>query len=222
MKRINVVVIMVFVFSLVSLNAHGAESLKRPSDISANPAAVLLIDQGIRLFVEGQLETALSSFDMAIQMDTTIPEAYFNAGIAALELGMREKGLSYLKTFAIQRPQEGGAFLSGISSNATAAKGTGSTGRSGFWEFGFAAIIGSIFVVAAGAYLISDSQTGTILSGAGGLFVMGFAQGRLFPEKTTYMVYPMLKLARSGSPSGLYSLMERRRNKDWQLSASAA
>ena len=219
MKRIHVVMVMVFVLSLVSAKMYGAEPLKRPSGVGGNPAAVLLINQGIGLFAKGQLDQALSSFDMAIQMDKTLSDAYFNAGIVALELGMREKGFSYLETFASQRPEEGRAFLSGRN-NAETATGADSAPSSGFWEFGFSAMLGSIFIFTAGAYLISHSQAG-ILSGGSGLFVMGFANGRLFPEKTTYMVYPMLKLARSGSPSGLFSLMERRRSKDWQLSELA-
>jgi tetratricopeptide (TPR) repeat protein len=220
MKRIHVVMVMVFVLSLVSAKMYGAEPLKRPSGVGGNPAAVLLINQGIGLFAKGQLDQALSSFDMAIQMDKTLSDAYFNAGIVALELGMREKGFSYLETFASQRPEEGRAFLSGRN-NATVAIGADSAPSSGFWEFGLPAMLGSVFIFAAGAYLISHSQAG-IPSFGSGLFVMGFAKGRLFPEKTIYMVYPMLKRAYSGSPIGLCSLMERRGHKDWQLSASAA
>jgi len=219
MKHIHVVVIAIFVFSLTVGASYGGEQLKRPAGVSGDPAAVLLIDQGIRLFAESQKEQALSSFDMAIQMDPTLSEAYFNAGIVALELGMREKGFSYLTEFENQRPEEGKAFLSGIR-NAVTDSGATDAG-SGFWEFGLAAVLGSVFIFTAGAYLISYSQPERLLHGSG-LFVIGFADGRVFPGNTTYMVYPLLKFAQGASPAGLFSLVERRGHKDWQMSEAVA
>lgn len=227
MKRINVFMVTVFAFSLISMispvspEVYGAESLKKPSGTGGNPAAVLLIDQGIHFFTNRQLEAALSSFDMAIQMDPILSEAYFNAGITALELGMREKGFSYLEQFAKQRPEEWKAFLSIGGSGITTA-GLPAVAGSGFWEFGLSAIIGSIFVFIAGAYLVSSSSLPGILSQQSALFVMGFASGRVFPEKTKYMVYPLLKLARPGMPTSLFAIMERRGNKNLPLSESIA
>lgn len=218
MKRLNIVLIMFFAFSLMSWEAYGGEPLKRPSGAKGDPSAILLIDQGIRLFTDHNPDAALSSFDMAIQMDPTISEAHFNAGMVALELGMREKGFAYLETYAKQRPDSGGAFLSDMKSAIATADGLGMP-KTGFWEFGFVAVIGSVFVFMMAAYLISSSLSG-ILSHGSGLFVMGFSNGRVFPEKATYMVYPLLKVHHGGDSVGLFSLMERRGNKPWQFSES--
>ena len=219
MKHLNLFVITVFFFSLISWEVYGGESLKRPSGLTGDKSAILLIDQGIQLFTEHQSEAALSSFDMATKLDPTLSEAYFNAGIVALELGLREKGIAYLEAFSRQRPEEGRAFLLNNNIAATDVAGVADTiGSSGFWEFGLPAVFGSVFIFMMAAYLINSPLSG-ILSGRSGFFVLGFANGRVFPEKTTQMVYPLLKRARKvGDPIGLLSLMERRNSKHGKFS----
>lgn len=155
MKRFMIaVLVMIGILGLLNLNGYGAEPMMAPPKEGADPTAVLLVEQGIEQAKEKEWEAARASFKLASQIDPTLSVATFNAGVAALGMGRRMEALDDLEGFLSLQPGnlEGQRIVSnireGVYSSHTAA------GMGGFAEFGFASLLGLIFVFAVAAYEI--------------------------------------------------------------------
>lgn len=145
--------VMISMIGLFTLNGYGADLMAPPKE-GADPTAILLVEQGIKQSNEGQWEEAGASFKLASQIDPNLSSATFNAGVAALELGRKQEALNDLERFVSRQPEnrEGRRLLSDIResiNNVYPAAGRG------FAEFGFASLLGFLFVLAMAAYDIA-------------------------------------------------------------------
>lgn len=159
MKRLMIaVLVMIGTLGFLNPNGYGAEPMMAPPKEGADPTVVLLVEQGIEQAKEKKWEAARASFKLASQIDPTLSVATFNAGVAALGMGRRMEALDDLERFLLLQPgnPEGQRIVSnireGVYSSHTAA------GAGGFAEFGFASLLGFIFVFGMAAYDIGMTR----------------------------------------------------------------
>jgi tetratricopeptide (TPR) repeat protein len=190
-KIMGVVTFMVFLVPM----AYGGEA--------EDPTAMLLLEQGEQLVTENQMEGALASFDLAIQVDPGLSKAYLQASAVASQLGKNEKAISYLEELGRREPNnmQAKSLLADLAAKTDQGNLFGFA-SSGFFEFGIAALLGLAF-----------------------LFVVGWHEfGEPPPRETEatlverpYFIYPLLKVIRQGNQRELLAVHEKRhRSLQWQ------
>jgi hypothetical protein len=124
MKLYIVSVLILFVVAGIFIgDGYGTEPMVKPPDRGGDPAAILLVKQGIKQFNEGEVNASRDSFELAVEIDPTLSSARFNARLAAEEMNQ----------------------------SAMAGGGVNTVGG-GFAEFGLASLSGFIFVFVMAAY----------------------------------------------------------------------
>ncbi len=136
--------------------AFGSAPLLSP-DTGANPTAVLLVEQGMKLYEVAKWQDALFSFEMAIGLDPGLSAPLYNAGLTAMKMGNWPLATSYLEKFLARHPAHsaGMAWLSDIqsqSSRGDAASEGVEPGWGGFAEFGLFGLLGALFIFVLAAY----------------------------------------------------------------------
>ncbi len=160
MKRVKSVVFVWIALLTAVPEALPAESLIMAEQGTKDPIALMLMDQGARLYEGNNLEGAQLSFAMAAQVDPTLQDAYFNAAVTAADLGKTQQALVSLETLLSRYPKH----PQGRRLYAT-LKGVGPAGVSqvtlggGFYEFGLLALMGSLFLYTVAAYDIGVTQS---------------------------------------------------------------
>lgn len=205
MKKLcaKIVGVVVLAVSLVSMG-YGNETKATVSGNEGSPTALLLVEQGEQLMKGGgQMEGALASFDLAIEVDPEFSKAYLHASAVASQLGDNKKAIAYLEALRRQKPMdmETGRLLASLK--ALESRNTSPTfPSSGFIEFGAAALLGGLFLI-----FVAGHEFGMTLPG-------GAAAIRV--EKP-YFIYPLLKIAWQGAKRELLTVHEKRhRSLHWK------
>lgn len=160
MKRfiLNAVVMMATIVFFTPM-VYGTGLMMAPSKEGADPTAILLVEQGIKFNEENKREEALTSFELASQIDPRITVSYFNAGIALWEMGRMAEALSYLEEFGARNPGDptGQRVLSDLKKAYFGSHPA--TGLGGLAEFGVASLAGFMFIFAMAALDIGTAQS---------------------------------------------------------------
>jgi tetratricopeptide (TPR) repeat protein len=174
-----------------------------PVAYGADPTAMLLLQQGEQLISERQLEGALASFDLAIQVDPGLSAAYFQASAVASQLGNHEKAVFYLEELGRHEPDNINAKMA--LADLAVKKSQGELfglSSSGFFEFGIAALLGLAFLFFVGWHELSASPPHDMEATWVG---------------RPYVIYPLLKIIRQGSQRELLAVHEKRHKAlQWQ------
>ncbi len=169
--------------------AFGSAPLLSP-EAGADPTAVLLVEQGIKLYEMEDWQNARSSFEMAAGLDPGLAAAFFNAGLAALEAGDPATATSHLTTFLARHPTHsarsiGSALLSDIRNlpdirnrAGDIAPGSVERGWGGFAEFGLFGLLGGLFTLIFAAY---DMGVAHPFRAEGGQRAMESSGAEIFP-----------------------------------------
>ncbi len=152
MKDSILKVIMIAIVTLFfTARGYGAEPTMAPPTTGVDSIAVLLIEQGITFYETKQWPAALNSFKLAAEIDPESPSAFLNAALVASEMGQTMEARMILEELVRHDPGHAEALkrLSFLK-NITGHPGMGRGG--GFVEFGFASLLGFIFVLGIAAY----------------------------------------------------------------------
>ncbi len=188
--------------------ASGAETTTLSSGTGADPTAVLLLEQGEKLINENQMEGALASFDLAIQVDPGLSKAYFRASAVASQLGHNEKAIAYLSNLLKRNPSdtEAQGLLANLAKKTEVPGESFGFSSSGFLEFGVAALLGSAFFFFIGGYFGESPPR----------------DRAKMPVEKPYFVYPLLKVIWQGTQRELLAVHEKRhRSLTWQANVHA-
>jgi tetratricopeptide (TPR) repeat protein len=150
----------VIVFSAVTV--YGGGPMAPPKE-GADPAAVKLVEQGIKFYEEKRWEAALDSFTLAIQIDSRVFVSYFNAGISLWEMGRMAEALSYLEEFAARNPGDPRGQRALLDLKKAYSSSPPDSGWGGFAEFGLASLAGFLFIFGIAALDIGAApSTGSV------------------------------------------------------------
>lgn len=187
---------------------YSAETEGTASGSGRDPTAALLIEQGEQLITENQMEGALASFDLAIEVDPTLSKAYFQASAVASQMGNIEKAISYMEALRKRNPNnmETQRLLADLERRRNRVDPI-QIPASGFFEFGVLALIGLGFSLLVAGYEFGGSRP------AG-----------MNPEETSvfqsvekpYLIYPLLKVIWQGTAREFLAIHEKRhRGMPW-------
>lgn len=150
MRRVIVAVLATLV--VVSVADAKGEAVTASAPGGVDNIAVLLVEQGVKLYEAHHLDAARASLDLAIQVNPLLSVAYLNAATVASAMGDKKEALLYLERFLDREPghPDGERLLASLK--AGYYSGPLVVGGGGFSEFGLAALIGSLFPFAMVIY----------------------------------------------------------------------
>lgn len=160
MKRFMINTVFMTAFVVFSAAAvYAGEPMMAPIDEGADPAAVKLVEQGIKFYEEKKWEEALNSFTLAIQIDSRVFVSYFNAGISLWEMGRMAEALFYLGEFGARKPDDPRGRRALLDLKKAYSSDLPDTGLGGFAEFGVASLAGFIFIFGIAALEIGAAPS---------------------------------------------------------------
>jgi tetratricopeptide (TPR) repeat protein len=198
MKRIDIKLIGVLAFMICLVpTAYANETKGMASASGSDPIALLLVEQGEKLLNENQREGALASFELAMEVDPALSNAYLQASAVASQLGDSAKAAAYLEALRRRKPND--LQVQRTLADLKTAKGRpdpAGFASSGFIEFGLAALLGWGFY----------------------LFIAGYEVSQTPPQRRAtalqvdkpYLLYPLLKIFGQETEKSLLAIHEKR------------